>query len=245
MSWLCSFADSLCASEELFTPTKAQPRRVTFLLEEVPGHKDRPKSAAANSENGGRPKKKHGKRKRSTSLPPNITARDKDAASEVNVKNPAALVGRSVEIFPEGKVGKVVSFHHKNDKHAAHTIDFGDGKPVAIVLGVGGLPFKLLAERRRSRKMLERKLERTTTRNNILQGNETHARVASERLKKEIDQLRNCPLCSEDASDVAFVPCGHRSCSRCARHILKTHVQGVGRACPVCKDKIRSLLHLS
>ncbi|KAJ8612879.1 hypothetical protein CTAYLR_002075 [Chrysophaeum taylorii] len=170
-------------------------------------------------------------------------------AAEITAVDPASLVGRSVELHPGGNMGVVVSYHQtkspwwSHNKKTSHTIDFGDGKLVDVTLGHGGQAFRFPGTTA-SRKKLEEQLERAMNLNAKLQDEETKAKLECERKKHELDELKKCPVCGKGSADTALVPCGHRVCHACARHSLKAHVNGIGKACPVCHDRIRKILHL-
>lgn len=58
-------------------------------------------------------------------------------------------------------------------------------------------------------------------------------------IRRRIEDISRCPLCTEMLNDARFLPCGHTFCQRC---IDQCRGSLIGTSCPTCrKNSVASL----
>jgi len=54
---------------------------------------------------------------------------------------------------------------------------------------------------------------------------------------KQLDELRECPICAEMYSDPRVLPCGHTLCFKCIKKCREELCTGNQMACPMCRTE--------
>ena len=62
--------------------------------------------------------------------------------------------------------------------------------------------------------------------------------TAAKRLKKDIDNITECPICSSEFRNPKLLYCGHTFCLYCLEEVVRGKAPGDKIPCPVCREKI-------